>query len=81
MLIYCDPPYRDTTGYAATGVFDHNEFWDVMRQWARQDNTVFVSEYTAPLGHTEVYRWEKKTTLMLTGDAQDRVDKLFLVQP
>jgi DNA adenine methylase len=83
MLIYCDPPYANTTeyGYSEASVFNSYEFWSVMKQWVRQDNTVIVSEYTAPIGVEEVYRWDKKTTLMHTGEAQDRVDKLFLVHP
>ena len=45
-LIYCDPPYRDTTGYA-TGAFDHERFYDWCRCMA-EDNIVFVSEYDCP---------------------------------
>lgn len=26
-IIYCDIPYRDTSGYTATGGFDHDRFW------------------------------------------------------
>jgi site-specific DNA-adenine methylase len=39
-VIYCDIPYRDTTGYK--NLFSHKEFFD----WAAsQKNPVFVSEY------------------------------------
>lgn len=44
-LIYCDPPYAGTTQHV-TG-FDHVAFWEVIRGWS-SDNTVLVSEYTAP---------------------------------
>lgn len=46
MLVYCDPPYRNTTAYGGLA-FDHDEFWETMRRWSR-DNVVFISEYTAP---------------------------------
>jgi DNA adenine methylase len=77
MLIYCDPPYADTTSYDGYGDFDNDEFWETMQVWS-QDNTVFVSEYTAPDFCVEVYRWEKKTTLVHKGEAPKRIDKLFL---
>ena len=47
-VIYCDPPYVDTTGYSQ-GTFSHYAFW----QWAQQmahHNIVLVSEYQAPDG-------------------------------
>jgi DNA adenine methylase len=48
MIIYCDPPYANTWGYpGAGGSFDHNEFWNVMRDWSKT-NTVLISELVAP---------------------------------
>jgi DNA adenine methylase len=47
MLIYCDPPYANTTSYTACEKFDSNTFWKFMRRWSR-NNTVFISEYSAP---------------------------------
>lgn len=47
-LIYCDPPYANTTGYNSS--FDTSEFWKYMRDWSYKDknNVVIISEYTAP---------------------------------
>lgn len=45
-LIYCDPPYENTTKYS-TGNFNHDEFWEWCRQKGK-NNTVLVSEYNAP---------------------------------
>ena len=45
-LIYCDPPYANTTGYNSE-VFDSDEFWRVVREWS-DTNIVLVSEYAAP---------------------------------
>jgi len=44
-LIYCDPPYENTTGYKDK--FNHIIFWDTMREWAK-NNIVVISEYKAP---------------------------------
>ena len=47
-VVYCDPPYRGTKGYACRGgrtKFDHDVFW----QWAKeQDELLVISEYYAP---------------------------------
>lgn len=53
-LIYCDPPYQGTTKYA-TGDFNHSEFWDWCRKMS-ENNSVFVSEYTAPDDFTCVWQ-------------------------
>lgn len=49
-VVYCDPPYAGTTGYKDTGdAFNHIDLWNTMRVWAADyNNTVYVSEYTAP---------------------------------
>lgn len=47
-LIYCDPPYADSTGYAGMPEFDHADFWDSARTWAASGCMVLISEYTAP---------------------------------
>lgn len=75
MLIYCDPPYRETEGYS-TGEFDHEDFWETMRIWSR-NNCVFISEESAPLDFKVVWRRKKRRTL----DKQDRFykeEKLYM---
>ena len=39
-VIYCDPPYVDTTDYKID--FNYNEFYD----WCRNQKNCFISEYT-----------------------------------
>lgn len=46
-LIYCDPPYANTTQYSSCKDFNSLEFWDIMRKWSKT-NKVFISEYSAP---------------------------------
>lgn len=62
MIIYCDPPYKSTEGYAATGDFDNELFWETMRKWSK-DNCVFISEESAPSDFKVVWRMKKRRTL------------------
>lgn len=63
-LIYCDPPYKDTTGY--TTEFDHESFYEWCRNQAKK-NIVFVSEYDAPDDFIEVWSQEVKSSLSANG--------------
>jgi len=74
MLIYCDPPYKDTEGYS-TGGFDHDKFWDTMRKWSK-DNCVFISEESAPKDFKVVWRRRKRRTLDHTSRFH-REEKLY----
>lgn len=63
MLIYCDPPYKNTEGYAGTReVFNHDVFWETVRKWSKH-NIVFVSEQTCPPDFKSVWSLLKKRTL------------------
>jgi len=76
-LIYCDPPYSNTTGFT-TGDFDTEEFWSWAYDRAKH-STVLVSEYVAP-SWTEVV-WEKNVRLsMKSKDKKPRIEKLFKVR-
>ena len=55
-LVYCDPPYRQTTAYRDK--FDHKIFDNWVRDKSKK-NVVFVSEYNMPEDFICV--WEKKT--------------------
>jgi len=63
MLIYCDPPYKETTypikyrtDIKYYDVFDNDEFWDIMRLWSK-NNMVIISETSAPADFKCI--WEK----------------------
>ena len=75
-LIYCDPPYANTTGYAC-GTFDSVKFW----QWCREmspNNHVYISEYNAPTDFSIVLEIETRTDLGdKTGKKIKRTEKLF----
>ena len=46
-VIYCDPPYSNTYKYSSDKDFCHNNFWNWVRNFSK-NNVVLVSEYTAP---------------------------------
>mgnify|MGYP001475112959 CR=1 FL=1 len=73
-LIYCDPPYADTTGYSPH--FDHIEFWNTIRKWSK-NNIVFVSEYKAPRDFRCIAKKEKKMSLSGKGSTKSRWEKVF----
>lgn len=74
-LIYCDPPYENTTKYSFD--FNHDEFWDWCRKMTLDGHTVFISEYAAPDDFDCIY--EKKIVSSLTKDTGSKfgVERLF----
>lgn len=79
-LIYCDPPYQDTTGYK-TDKFDHDHFFKWCREMAKE-NIVFVSEYQCPSDFKEVWSGRQKTNFSSSRDhhTNNAVEKLFIVK-
>ena len=77
-IVYCDPPYEGTTKYAND--FDHNLFWNWVRNISKQGHTVFVSEYNAPADFECVWQKEAKSSLSANGKIGGNklsVEKLF----
>lgn len=72
-LIYCDPPYANTTKYKDD--FNHEIFWNWVRKRA-QDNIVLISEYSAPDDMECIWSMELTTTLD-KNSRQKAVEKLF----
>ena len=79
-VIYCDPPYRNTTKYK-TEKFPYEEFY----QWCRdmsKNNTVLISEYNMPDDFTCI--WEKETKVNFDSnrtsgeDKNKRIEKLYI---
>ena len=59
-MIYCDPPYENTTGFKDK--FNHSDYWE----WVRKvsiDNFVLCSEYQAPDDFIEIWSGDVKITL------------------
>ena len=74
-IVYCDPPYANTTRYKDN--FDHDKFWQWCRDMSKKGHTVFISEYNAPYDFESV--WEKEIVSSLTKDTGSKkgVEKLF----
>ena len=75
-IIYCDPPYLDSTRYARQ--FDHGLFWEWCRCKYAEGHSVFVSEYDSPKDFVCV--WRKKIVSSLTRNTGSKkgVEKLFI---
>lgn len=82
MLIYCDPPYQDTTGYGAIPDWDSGLFWSWVRNTTDLGHTVIVSEYIAPKDIVEVASFPTKTDLNTgSGGKETRIERLFMLRP
>lgn len=73
-VIYCDPPYQDTTSYKNS--FDSAKFWDWVREKAKVGNKVYVSEYNAPSDFECI--WEKEVSSSLSKSNKKSTEKLFI---
>lgn len=76
-LVYCDPPYLNSTNGYPPGVrFDHEEFWNWTFWVAASGSDVVVSERVAPDWAECVH--ERFTDLSLVGNRE--AERLFLVE-
>ena len=76
-IIYCDPPYENTTSYKDS--FSHKEFWEWCRNKAKEGHIIFISEYNAPNDFECIMQVETNTQLgngCNTGN-QKKIEKLF----
>lgn len=78
-IIYCDPPYRDTLGYS-TGGFDHDKFWQWVRDMSKDGHSVFVSEYSAPDDFECVWSKEVNNTLDKDTGSKSAIERLFTIR-
>lgn len=76
-LVYCDPPYAGTKGYLTiTKDFNHKEFWDIMREWSK-DNIVLISEENAPDDFDVL--WEQEVSRTIRAQEKSKsTEKLFI---
>jgi DNA adenine methylase len=74
-IIYCDPPYQDTTKYNTD--FNHKEFWEWCNEQINKGHKVFVSEYNAPDDWECI--WSKQVNNSLTKETGSKkgIEKLF----
>lgn len=79
-VVYCDPPYRGTTGYE-TGALDQTEFYATLRQWSGRGCAVYVSEYREPMGvpFREVWSRQKRKVLEASQNREVVTERLFRI--
>ena len=77
-IIYCDPPYENTTSYKDK--FNHSDFWQWCREMKKQGHKVFVSEYNAPEDFKCIFELEQKTPISKTSKSKlKKIEKLFTI--
>ena len=74
-LVYCDPPYKGTSGYNGEE-FDHAAFWNWCRKIIRT-NVLAVSEYSAPSDFVSVWKKNKICTYGAKSNKRT-VEQLFI---
>lgn len=77
-IIYADPPYRGTKQYSTSKDFDHEAFYDYLRQKAAEGHQIFVSEYAMPDDFRCVWSKALSTTINQT-ITKKPVEKLFTI--
>ena len=80
-VVYCDPPYANTTPYDATEGFDHGEFWRWCQEQVGLGANVFVSEYNRPeeVPVEEIWSRASRQTMGTKETKPVRVERLFKV--
>ena len=74
-LIYCDPPYKNTTKYSNN--FDHKRFYRWCRIKAHQGHTIYISEYEMPKDFICVWQKDIHNNLAKQTGSKKRTEKLF----
>lgn len=72
-VIYCDPPYRNTTGYKFD--FNHDEFYQWSEDQVKKGHKVYISEYQSPFKEV----WSCKINCDLDKNGETRIEKLYSV--
>lgn len=78
-VIYCDPPYFNTTKYKTQ--FNHYKFWRWALKMANLGHTVLVSEYNAPSFCKELWSKPVNSSLTKNTGSKKAIEKLFKVIP
>lgn len=77
-IIYCDPPYENTTKYKDK--FNHKKFWQWCREMSKSGHTVFISEYNAPEDFECIWSMKINSSLTKQTGSKQGVEKLFILR-
>jgi DNA adenine methylase len=78
-IIYCDPPYQNTTKYTATNTFNHDLFWEWCRKMSQEGHIIYISEYNAPDDFICVWKKDVNNTLNKNTGEKKGTEKLFTI--
>ncbi|MFH0806051.1 MAG: DNA adenine methylase [Patescibacteria group bacterium] len=79
-VIYCDPPYANTTKYDYCPNFNSVKFWETMRIWSK-NNILIISEYNSPEDFKCVAEFKTKTDIRNSNNSKElRIEKLFMIK-
>lgn len=77
-LVYCDPPYRGTTKYDAVEAFDHERFYDWIREKVKEGHKIWISEYDMPDDFVAIKEWTINSEMHHSTEKKKAVEKLFV---
>lgn len=78
-IIYCDPPYKNTTQKYRHSGLDYDKFYNDLREWHQQGYRIFISEYDMPSDFECIL--EINTRDKLSSNIQGkRTEKLFMLR-
>ena len=73
-VIYCDPPYINTSGYLDD--FNHDKFYEWLRKCREKNQQVFISEYQMPNDFYEIFSIKTWVSFSQKQNTQ-KLEKLF----
>ena len=76
-IIYCDPPYKDTTKYKDS--FDHEAFYEWCIKKHEEGHQVFISEYSMPSDFVCIWSKKVNSGLDKNKNSKKAVEKLFTI--
>lgn len=74
-IIYCDPPYNNTTKYSNN--FDSNDFYKWLRKQKAIGHSIYLSEYNAPEDFKIIWEKEVNNTLVKNTGSKRGIEKLY----
>ena len=78
-LVYCDPPYANSQGYAGAGAFDSTAFYAWAEDLVRAGSVVYVSEYSAPDHWIDAWSRRVHSTLDQDTGSKQETERLYRV--
>ncbi len=77
-IIYCDPPYYNTTQGYEGGAFNSNKFWAWAEEKGQEGHAVYVSEYTCFSDKfAEVWSKNRSDSLTKNTGAKRSIERLY----